>query len=110
MEAAPRRLERRKLSTHGPEVSVLGLGCWQFSGSGDLNWGQGFSEEASIATIRAAYEAGINFFDTAEAYGDGNAEKILGKALKDVPREQLVIAGKVSPTHLTASQVEAACN
>lgn len=49
-------MERRRLGKDGPEVSVLGLGCWQFAGAGDLNWGQGFDEENAKQIIKAAYE------------------------------------------------------
>lgn len=54
-------------------------------------------EETNIAIIKRAYEAGINFFDTAENYGAGKAEETLGKALKvlNIPREKVVVTTKI---------------
>lgn len=71
-------------------MSVIGYG----------NWINSHSEEAYQTTkdcIKAAYDAGINFFDTAEIYGTGEAEKQMGRAFKelDLPREQLVVSTKI---------------
>jgi len=89
------------------KVSVIGLGCWQF---GDPNWGWGkeINEEQAIKIINEAYNSGINFFDTAEIYGEGVSEIVLGKALKDI-RDNVVIATKVSPSHLRYKDVLKAC-
>lgn len=81
-------MEKRKLGSHGPEVSALGFGCMGLS----FSYGPGPGREAGIAMVRAAYEAGVTFFDTAEAYGALN-EEIVGEALEDV-REKVVIATK----------------
>ena len=59
-------------------VSEIAMGCWGLVG-GSM-WGSQ-SEADSIATVAAALDAGVNFFDTAEAYGDGYSEEVLGKAL-----------------------------
>ncbi len=90
------------------KVSVIGLGCWQF---GDPNWGWGteLNEEKAIEIIREAYNLGINFFDTAEIYGEGTSEIVLGKALKGI-RDDVVIATKVAPFHLRYNDVIKACN
>src|SRR5579885_397937 len=89
------------------KVSVIGLGCWQF---GDPNWGWGkeLNEELAIKIIHEAYNLGINFFDTAEIYGDGVSETVLGKGLKEI-RDNVVIATKVSPSHLRYKDVLKAC-
>ncbi len=71
------------------EVSRICLGTWQFGG----DWGEIDREEA-IATVGRARELGINFFDTAQAYGFGASEKLLAQALEGVLREEVVIATK----------------
>lgn len=99
-------MKYRKLGNTGIEVSVIALGCWQFA---DVqNWGQR-SESESISTVHAALDCGINFLDTAEVYGDGRSEEILGKALKG-RREDVVIADKPSPDRLSADEISKACD
>ncbi len=80
-------------------VSRVGLGCWPMSGISSLD----VTDEFSIATIRAAFEHGVNFFDTAYAYGyDGRSDRVLGQALRN-DRDQVVIAHKVG-THWDANK------
>jgi aryl-alcohol dehydrogenase-like predicted oxidoreductase len=70
-------MDRRKLGTQGLEVSALGLGCMgmsEFYGTTD--------EGEAIATIQRALELGIDFFDTADMYGRGANEKLVGKAIR----------------------------
>src|SRR6266478_6459252 len=76
------------LGRTGLRVSVAGLGCGGFS---QLGLAQGKSEADAIAIIRQALDLGVNFFDTAAAYG---TEAVLGKAIKAVRREQVVVATK----------------
>jgi aryl-alcohol dehydrogenase-like predicted oxidoreductase len=83
-------MEKRILGRSGIEVSPMGIGCWAMGGSG---WGGGANDEESIRGIHRALEMGINFFDTADAYGDGHSERILSKGLAG-RREQVVIATK----------------
>ncbi len=99
-------MKYRKLGNTGLEVSVIALGCWQFADT--QNWGQR-SESESISTIHAALDCGINFLDTAEGYGDGRSEEILGKALKG-RREDVVIADKPSPSRMSAGEISKACD
>lgn len=81
---------RRQLGRGGFEVSAFGLGCMSMSGS----YGYGVGDEAeSIATIHRAYELGVAFFDTADAYGNGHNETLLGQAVRPFRRE-IVIATK----------------
>ncbi len=94
-----------KLGNSDIDVSVVALGCWPFAG-GSV-WGYQDDNE-SIATAHAALDAGINFFDTAEGYENGQSERVLGRALVD-RRERAVVASKVSPNHLTAEGVVQAC-
>src|SRR3954469_1224432 len=86
-------------------VSVYALGCWPFAGG--RVWGHQ-DDEVSIATVHAALDAGINLFDTAEAYEAGTSERVLGKALLG-KRDKALIATKVAANHLAASDVIAAC-
>jgi len=69
---------------------MLGLGCWPLGGD---QWGSQ-EDRASLATIETAYEKGIRHFDTAQAYGRGHGEELLGKALKKV-RDNSFIATKI---------------
>src|ERR1700755_2333401 len=84
-----------KLGSTGLDVSVLCLGCMSFGDPARGNHAWSLGQDASNAIIRQALDAGVNFFDTANAYSDGTSEEIVGRALKDVPREDLVIATKV---------------
>jgi len=82
-------MEKRQLGRSGLEVSALGLGCMGLS----FGYGPATERGAAIALIRAAYERGVTFFDTAEAYGPGANEELLGEALAPV-RDEVVIATK----------------
>lgn len=81
-------MEQRTLGDRGPRVSVVGLGC--------NNFGMKLTRDASVDVVRAALDAGITHFDTAEMYGGGQSEEFLGEALED-HREEVVIATKFSP-------------
>ena len=83
----------------------MALGCWPFAGG--TVWGEQ-DEGESIATVHAALDAGINFFDTAEGYEEGHSERVLGRGLAG-RRQQAVIASKVSPKNLTPEGIVAAC-
>jgi aryl-alcohol dehydrogenase-like predicted oxidoreductase len=98
-------MKYRTLGKTDIAVSVVALGCWALIG--DSTWGPQ-DEADSLATVGAALDAGVNFFDTAEAYGDGASEVILGRALAG-RRHQAIIASKVSPSHLSAAEVRQAC-
>lgn len=82
-----------RMGTTGTQVSRLCLGCMSFGGMADWT----LNEDASLAIIRKAVEAGINFFDTADIYSHGQSEEILGRSLKElkVSREESVVATKV---------------
>ncbi|TAE37050.1 MAG: aldo/keto reductase [Runella slithyformis] len=79
-------------------MGKIGVGTWQLGGANVVNgkptgWGE-ISENEAIATIEAALTAGLSFFDTADAYGNGQAEIFLGKALRGVPRTNVQICTK----------------
>src|SRR6201994_4928674 len=80
---------RNRLGAIGPEVSRLGLGCMGMSGM------YGAADEAeSIATIHAALDAGINLIDTGDFYGMGHNEMLIGRALADRNRDDVVLSVK----------------
>jgi aryl-alcohol dehydrogenase-like predicted oxidoreductase len=88
---------KRRLGHSEIEVSAMGLGCWAIGGAwtwGDVpvGWGETDDEE-SIRAIRAAIELGVNFFDTADVYGCGRSERVLGKAIAG-RAEEIVVATK----------------
>lgn len=87
------------------EVARVAMGCWALAG--DATWGEQ-SEAESIAAVHAAIDAGINFFDNAELYGDGLSEERLGKALRG-RREGVVIATKFNCENARREQVIKAC-
>jgi aryl-alcohol dehydrogenase-like predicted oxidoreductase len=82
-------MQKRTLGRSGLEVSALGFGCMGIS----FGYGPATSREAGIAIIRAAVDAGVTFFDTAEAYGPYINEELVGEALEPV-RDRVVIATK----------------
>lgn len=81
-------MEYRHLGRSGLKVSDISLGSW-------LTYGGYVAEENAINTILKAYDLGINFFDTANVYMRGAAEKVVAKAIKNFPRESYVLATKV---------------
>ena len=81
-------MEFRKLGDSDIEVSEISLGSW-------LTYGAGVEREQTEACTKAAFEAGINFFDTANVYGSGAAEAAWGEVLKDFDRSSYVLATKV---------------
>jgi aryl-alcohol dehydrogenase-like predicted oxidoreductase len=88
---------KRKLGRSGIEVSALGMGCWAIGGpfwekGTPLGWGV-VDDSESIAAIHRALDMGINFFDTANVYGAGHSERVLGRALQKT-RKEVVIATK----------------
>jgi aryl-alcohol dehydrogenase-like predicted oxidoreductase len=82
-------MEKRKLGKSGVEVSAIGLGCMGLS----FGYGPATERQQAITLIRTAFERGVTFFDTAEAYGPFTNEELLGEALAPF-RQQVVIATK----------------
>jgi myo-inositol catabolism protein IolS len=98
-------MQYRTLGRTDIKISVIGMGCWPLIG-GD-NWGSQ-DEGDSIAALETAVDCGVNFFDTAEGYGDGYSETVLGNAFAR-RRKDVVIASKVSRAHLDPAELRAAC-
>ena len=90
-------LNKRTLGRSGIEVSALGMGCWAiggpfWSGVTPLGWGQ-VDDAESIRAIQRAMDLGVTFFDTANVYGAGHSERVLGRGIAG-HRSQVVIATK----------------
>ncbi len=92
----------RNLGKSGLKVSAVGMGCWaiggkQLDGDREIGWGE-INDDESIAAIETAIDLGINFFDTADLYGVGHSEVILGKAIKKY-RDKVILATKFGYTY-----------
>ena len=86
------------------KISKIGLGTWQF-GSREWGYGRPYAEQEASAIVRRALELGVTLFDTAEIYGFGRSERILGQALGEA-RESAFIATKIFPVLPTAPVVQ----
>lgn len=98
-------METRQLGNSNIYITPIIMGTWQ---TGKKMW-VGIEDSESIKAIRMAFESGITTIDTAEVYGEGHSEKIVGEALKDV-REKVVYATKVFANHLKYDDVITACH
>jgi len=96
-------MEYRELGRSGIKVSVIGLGTWQW-GSREWGWNRLYGERDVEAAFQKGLELGINFVDTAEVYGRGRSEEILGRTVHGF-RDQVVIATKVWPWNLSYGKV-----
>ncbi|WHZ02145.1 aldo/keto reductase family protein [Neobacillus sp. YX16] len=81
-------MKYRRLGNSGLKISEIGLGSW-------LTYGKSVNNQTAYDCIHKAYELGINFFDTANAYENGRAEEVLGEALKEYPRSSYVVTTKL---------------
>ncbi|WP_022927304.1 aldo/keto reductase [Patulibacter americanus] len=83
-------MEKRTLGRTGRDVGVVGLGAWQLG----ADWGD-VEESDAIAVLETALESGVTFIDTADAYGDGRSERIIGRLLKEHPDAGVTVATKM---------------
>jgi aryl-alcohol dehydrogenase-like predicted oxidoreductase len=83
-------MNRRSIRRLGREVSEIGYGAWQIGG----DWGD-VDEDAAMATLHAAADAGVTFFDTADAYGDGRSERLIGRLRRERADDGLFVATKM---------------
>jgi aryl-alcohol dehydrogenase-like predicted oxidoreductase len=97
-------MDLRPLGTSQIRISPIVMGTWQ---AGKAMWTD-IDDRESIKAIRAAFDAGITTFDTAEVYGNGHSERILGQALEGI-RQEAVIATKVFSNHLKYNQIISVC-
>ena len=80
-------MEQRPFVRMHRTASVIGLGCWQLG----ADWGD-VDDAAAMDILRAAADAGVTFFDTADAYGDGRSERFVARLLQERAGEQLFVA------------------
>lgn len=85
-------MQYRKLGRTDLDVSLLGMGT---GGHDPLGANSGRSEAAMKDLLRHAFDLGINLFDTSPGYANGRSERILGKALQELPREEVVVSTKI---------------
>ena len=83
-------MNRKAFGRTGFEASRIGLGTWQFGGQ----WGPEYSDDNALAIMRAAVEQGVNFFDTADIYGLGRSEELIGRFLRE-SKARLIVATKL---------------
>ena len=83
-------MQTRKLGRTGRQVGVVGLGCWQLGG----DWGD-VDEDDAMTTLHAAVDAGVTFLDTADVYGDGRSERLVGRLLRERSGDDLFVATKM---------------
>jgi myo-inositol catabolism protein IolS len=92
-------MEFRELGKSGIKVSAVGLGTWQW-GSREWGWEGSYGRKDVLDAFQKALELGINFIDTAEVYGGGKSEKLVGEAIRG-HRDEVVIASKVWPLNFS---------
>jgi aryl-alcohol dehydrogenase-like predicted oxidoreductase len=85
-------LKYRKFGRTGWDISEISFGAWQLGG----DWGK-VDDQASIDTLHYAWEKGVNFVDTAELYGNGHSEDVVGRALKQWRGNKIYVATKIRP-------------
>ena len=100
-------MEQVTLGKHGPKVSEIGLGMWQAGGPA---WGADVTDDGCLAAIRRATELGVTLIDTAEGYGQGHSEEVVGRAVREVGRDNVVVATKVAGAHMRPELVSRACD
>src|SRR5215210_6364545 len=83
-------MRHRRLGRTGRTVSEIGFGAWAIGG----DWGT-VDDEASLRALHAAADAGVTFYDTADVYGDGRSERVLGRFRRERDDDRLVIATKM---------------
>ncbi|MFC6092968.1 aldo/keto reductase [Saccharothrix lopnurensis] len=83
-------MEQRNAGRLGRQVGVVGLGCWQLGG----DWGR-VEESDALAVLHAAADTGVDFFDTADVYGDGRSETLVGRFLRERGDSGITVATKM---------------
>ena len=90
------QVDQRQLGASGITVPSLGVGIWSWGDTSFWGYGQGYNREDVSQAYRTCLQAGLNFFDTAEIYGRGESERILGECLREDGRP-IIIASKFAP-------------
>ncbi len=99
-------MEQVTLGRGGPKVSEVGIGMWQ---AGGRAWGADVTDDDCLAAMRRARELGVTLVDTAEAYGHGHSEEVVARGIREVGRDNVVVATKVMGSHLRPELVARAC-
>lgn len=97
---------RKRLGRTDEYVAEIGLGTWEMGGGYAPDRSR---DEEAVSAIRYAVELGMNHIDTAEMYGGGHAEELVGIALRGFPREEVFVASKVLPEHLRYDDLIRSC-
>ena len=100
-------IQLRQCGKYDLKLPILGMGCWAYGG-GEY-WGAQSQKDVNDV-VRFAVEQGCNFFDTAEAYNRGGSEASLGLALQGIPRDQVIIGTKVSPSNTQPDKLKEHCD
>lgn len=85
-------MKTRRLGSDGPQISVVGFGAWE---AGGVSWGPNPADAQVIEAMTAAFDAGVNWVDTAETYGPHRSEELVGEALRG--RDDVLVFTKVAP-------------
>ena len=85
-------MRRERLGREGPSISVVGYGAWE---AGGMAWGPNPPDDQTISSMKVAIESGINWIDTAEVYGGGRSEELVGRALEGT--HDVMVFTKVAP-------------
>jgi aryl-alcohol dehydrogenase-like predicted oxidoreductase len=100
----------RTLGSSGPELSAIGFGAWE-AGSGE-EWGAARPDQQAIDAMHAGFDAGMNWIDTAQVYGDGHSEEVVGRAISSYSGD-VQVASKLAPrpegTGFRPEEVELGC-
>jgi len=99
-------MEYRRLGKTDEKIPVIGIGTWRVGGAMTPDYSH---DEEAVEAIRYAISLGMTHIDTAEIYGAGHSEELVGRAIKDMDREKLFIATKVWYTNLRFDDVINAC-
>ena len=103
-------MKSRKLGSEGPTISVVGFGAWEAGGGSE--WGDAPPDDRVIEAMRAGLDAGISWIDTAEVYGAGHSEELVGRAVAG-RRDQTMLFTKVAPNEggsgFRPEQIREAC-
>ena len=97
-------MKTRQLGRAGVEISVIGYGAWEAGGG---YYGQNPPDDEMIAAMRAGFDAGVNWVDTAEAYGAGRSEELVGEAITGY--DEVLVATKVVMKPSAAGSTTPAC-
>jgi aryl-alcohol dehydrogenase-like predicted oxidoreductase len=102
-------MRTERLGSEGPEISVVGFGAWEAGGDA---WGPNPSDDEVVEAMRAGFDAGITWIDTAEGYGSGKSEELVARGIEG-RRDEVVVATKVAPrpygSGFRRDQVRSAC-